>query len=69
MTVCCLTYSAQYWTYPVDRRRAQMAALQAAASGDDDSDCEEASVVALAAEADGLNQALLTGNRLARSEA
>jgi len=69
MTVCCLTYSALYWTYPVDRRRAQMAALQAAASGDDDSDCEEASVVALAAEADGLNQALLTGNRLARSEA
>ena len=68
MTVCCLTYSALYWTYPADRQRAQIAALQAAEE-DQDYDCEEASVVALAAEADGLNQALLTGNRLARSEA
>jgi len=55
--ICCLTYTTMYWTYPADRRRAQMAALQAA-SEDQDDDCE-ASVVAHAAAADGLDQALL----------
>ena len=57
MTVCCLTYTALYWTYPADRQHAQTAALQAAA-GDQDCDCE-ASLVAHAAGAEGLNQALL----------
>ncbi|KAL6648539.1 hypothetical protein ACP70R_012763 [Stipagrostis hirtigluma subsp. patula] len=51
MTVCCLTYSLLYWTYPADRQRA----LQAA-SGDQEVDCE-ATVTA----ADGLNQPLLPG--------
>jgi MFS family permease len=57
IAVCCLTYSALYWTYPADRQRAQVAALQAAQE-DKDWDCE-ASVVANATTADGLNQALL----------
>jgi len=57
--ICCLTYTALYWTYPADKRRAQMAALQAA-SEDQDDDCE-ASVAAHAAAADGLDQALLPG--------
>jgi hypothetical protein len=57
IAVCCLTYSALYWTYPADRQRAQVAALQAAEE-DKDWDCE-ASVVANATPADGLNQALL----------
>ncbi|RLN15480.1 hypothetical protein C2845_PM02G32950 [Panicum miliaceum] len=61
VTICCLTYTALYWTYPADRRRAQMAALQAA-SEDQYDDCE-ASVVAHAAAADGLDQALLPGTR------
>ncbi|TVU47869.1 hypothetical protein EJB05_07485, partial [Eragrostis curvula] len=56
-TICCLTYSALYWTYPADRQRAQMEALQAASEGLD-GDCE-ASSVATAAATDGLNQALL----------
>lgn len=59
ITVCCLTYSALYWTYPADRQRAQMAALQKA-SGEEDHDYE-ASLPAIAATVDdGLNQALLT---------
>nr|CAB3501535.1 unnamed protein product [Digitaria exilis] len=65
IAICCLTYSALYWTYPVDRERAQMAVLQGAA---DDQDCDcEASVVANATAVDGLNQALLTGNRAENS--
>ena len=59
MAICCLTYTALYWTYPADKRRAQMAALQAASEVQDD-DCE-ASVAAHAAAADGLDQALLPG--------
>ncbi|TVU47865.1 hypothetical protein EJB05_07481, partial [Eragrostis curvula] len=39
ISICCLTYSALYWTYPADRERAQMAALQKV-SGDQDHDCE-----------------------------
>ncbi|CAO2161932.1 unnamed protein product [Urochloa humidicola] len=65
ITVCCLTYSALYWTYPVDRQRAKMAALQAA---EEDQDCDcDASVVANPTAADDLNQALLPGNRVANS--
>ncbi|RCV45829.1 hypothetical protein SETIT_9G485000v2 [Setaria italica] len=66
ITVCCLTYSALYWTYPADRQRAQMAALQAAAE-DQDCDCEASVVANATTAADGLNQALLTGNREANS--
>ncbi|KAL6645119.1 hypothetical protein ACP70R_016727 [Stipagrostis hirtigluma subsp. patula] len=51
MTVCCLTYSLLYWTYPADRHRA----LQAA-SGDQEVDCK-----ANATAADSLNQPLLWG--------
>jgi len=44
-TICCLAYSALYWTYPADRRRARMAAAALAlqeASGDQKKDgCEE----------------------------
>ena len=66
ITVCCLTYSALYWTYPADRQLAQIAALQAAEE-DQDYDCE-ASAVANATAADGLNQALLLhGSRVANS--
>ncbi|CAO2198510.1 unnamed protein product [Urochloa humidicola] len=63
ITVCCLTYSALYWTYPADRQRAKMAAMQPA---EEDCDCE-ASVVANTTAADGLNQVLLPGNRVANS--
>ncbi|GJN30753.1 hypothetical protein PR202_gb19088 [Eleusine coracana subsp. coracana] len=45
VTICCLTYSALYWTYPEDRRRAQMDALQAEAE-EQDGDCESTSSVA-----------------------
>jgi hypothetical protein len=62
ITVCCLTYSGMYWTYPVDRQRAQMAALQAAGE-DQECDCEASVVANATTEADGLNRALLTGNR------
>ncbi|CAN6313546.1 unnamed protein product [Urochloa humidicola] len=65
ISVCCLTYSALYWTYAADRRRAKIAALQAAAE-DQDCDCE-ASVAANATAADGLIQALLPGNGVANS--
>ncbi|TVU47864.1 hypothetical protein EJB05_07480, partial [Eragrostis curvula] len=57
-TICCLTYTAMYWTYPVDRQRAQMEALQAGSSEDHDVDCEASSVTTVTA-TDGLNQALL----------
>ncbi|CAN6320877.1 unnamed protein product [Urochloa humidicola] len=67
ITVCCLTYSALYWTYPADRQRAKMAALQAAAgTGNQDRD-SEANVFANATADDGLGQALLPGNRVANS--
>jgi hypothetical protein len=46
VAVCCLAYTGLYWTYPADRQHAQTAALQA-------------SLVAHAAGAEGLNQALL----------
>ncbi|CAN6307471.1 unnamed protein product [Urochloa humidicola] len=68
ITVCCLTYSALYWTYPADRQRAKMAAVQVAAE-DQDRDCE-ASVVAnakLPMPAEGLNQPLLPGDRVVNS--
>ncbi|KAL6867574.1 hypothetical protein ACP4OV_015598 [Aristida adscensionis] len=59
ISVCCLAYTLLYGTYPVDRRRAQVAALQAAS---DDQDCDhETSGAAIAVAADGLNQALLPG--------
>jgi hypothetical protein len=61
IAVCCLTYTALYWTYPADRQRAQMASLQAAA-GDHDCDCE-ATLVAHAAGVEGMNQTLLAGTR------
>ncbi|KAL6858857.1 hypothetical protein ACP4OV_017859 [Aristida adscensionis] len=59
--ICCLTYPALYWTYPADRRRARMAALQlqeASAHGDCD---HEAAGSPAATAADSLNQALLPG--------
>ncbi|CAL4913348.1 unnamed protein product [Urochloa decumbens] len=66
ITVCCLTYSALYWTYPADRQRAKMAAPQAAAENQEDFD-REASAGANATAADGLNQALLPRNGVANS--
>ncbi|KAF8673804.1 hypothetical protein HU200_048560 [Digitaria exilis] len=45
--ICCLMYTALYWTYPKDKQRAQMAALQ-----DQDGD-GEASVVDDASAAHG----------------
>lgn len=60
VTVCCLTYTALYWTYPEDRRRARMDALQVA-SAEHNGDCE-ASSVGTATAADALNQALLDRN-------
>ncbi|GJN08598.1 hypothetical protein PR202_ga26537 [Eleusine coracana subsp. coracana] len=59
ITVCCLTYSALYWTYPADRQRAQTMAALHTASEEQDGDCE-ACLPAIATAADGLNQALLT---------
>ncbi|CAL5090751.1 unnamed protein product [Urochloa decumbens] len=57
-TICCLTYSALYWTYPADRRRARMMAAAAAPSVDGGKNCGcEASGHA---PHDGLNQALLS---------
>ncbi|CAL5080615.1 unnamed protein product [Urochloa decumbens] len=57
-TICCLTYSALYWTYPADRRRARMMAAAAAPSVDGGKNCDcEASGPA---PHDGLNQALLS---------
>ncbi|KAG2584924.1 hypothetical protein PVAP13_6KG367000, partial [Panicum virgatum] len=38
-TICCLAYSALYWTYPADRRRARMA-LQEAPGDQKNYDCE-----------------------------
>ena len=43
-TICCLVYSALYWTYPADRRHARMAAAALALqeAGDQKKDgCEE----------------------------
>jgi hypothetical protein len=43
-TICCLTYSALYWTYPADRRRARarmMAASLPEASGGNEKNCWE----------------------------
>ncbi|CAL4929887.1 unnamed protein product [Urochloa decumbens] len=43
ITVLCLTSIALYWTYPADKKRAQMAALQAAAAAEEQAgDCEVA---------------------------
>lgn len=61
ITICCLTYTALYWTYPADRQHARTAALQEAAE-DQECDCE-ASLVAHDTEAEVLNQALLDGTR------
>ncbi|KAF8712031.1 hypothetical protein HU200_028861 [Digitaria exilis] len=64
-TICCLTYSAMYWTYPADRRRTQMmaAAMPEVSSGDDEN-CGEtggrAAVASSLADDEGLNQALLS---------
>ncbi|KAK3147942.1 hypothetical protein QOZ80_3BG0288640 [Eleusine coracana subsp. coracana] len=58
ITVCCLTYSALYWTYPADRQRAQTMASLHKASGDQDGDCE-ANLPSLAVATDSLNQPLL----------
>nr|CAB3456818.1 unnamed protein product [Digitaria exilis] len=56
-TICCLTYSALYWTYPADRRRARMME----ASGGDEDCCETDGLpVASSSADDGLNQALLS---------
>ncbi|GJN08599.1 hypothetical protein PR202_ga26538 [Eleusine coracana subsp. coracana] len=60
VTICCLTYSALYCTYPEDRRRAQMDALQAEGE-EQGGDCESRSSVATATAAASLNQALLHG--------
>ncbi|CAN6320880.1 unnamed protein product [Urochloa humidicola] len=57
ITICCLAYTALYWTYPADRQRAQMAALQAASVEERDGDGE----VAQATAADCLDQPLLLG--------
>ncbi|CAL4929889.1 unnamed protein product [Urochloa decumbens] len=57
ITICCLLYIALYRTYPADRQRAQMAALQAASAVEQDGDCE----VAHATAADSSNQPLLAG--------
>ncbi|CAN6223943.1 unnamed protein product [Urochloa humidicola] len=62
VTICCLTYTAVYWTYPADRQHARMMAAVTAAQQeafvDDRKNCGcEASGPA----ADyGLNQALLS---------
>ncbi|CAL4913346.1 unnamed protein product [Urochloa decumbens] len=57
ITICCLMYIALYRTYPADRQRAQMAALQAASAEEQDRDCE----VAHATAADSSDQPLLAG--------
>jgi hypothetical protein len=62
-TICCLTYSALYWTYPADRRRAQMvaAALPEASGGDKRNCCETGEpAVGSSSPNDGLNQALIS---------
>ncbi|CAN6295944.1 unnamed protein product [Urochloa humidicola] len=46
VTICCLAYTALYWTYAADRQRAQMAALQAASAEEQDGDCELADATA-----------------------
>jgi len=59
-TICCLAYSALYWTYPADRRRARMAAAGLAleeASGDQKNYGCEASGPA---DDDGFKQPLLS---------
>ena len=59
-TICCLVYSALYWTYPADRRRARMAAAALAlqeASGDQKNYGCEASG---SADDDGFKQPLLS---------
>ncbi|PUZ70065.1 hypothetical protein GQ55_2G194800 [Panicum hallii var. hallii] len=59
-TICCLTYSAMYWTYPADRGRARMI-LQEASGGDRENSGFEASGPCVASAADdGFNQALLS---------
>ena len=59
-TICCLVYSALYWTYAADRRRARMAAAGLAleeASGDQKNYGCEASG---SADDDGFKQPLLS---------
>ncbi|KAL6619274.1 hypothetical protein ACP70R_034413 [Stipagrostis hirtigluma subsp. patula] len=61
--ICCLTYAALYWTYPVDRERARMAVPQLPEASVHQ-DCDyEATGAAVAPAADHLNQALLIGPR------
>ncbi|XP_025804591.1 uncharacterized protein LOC112883507 [Panicum hallii] len=58
-TICCVAYSALYWTYPADRKRARMAAdalaLQEAPGDKKNYGCE-----ASEAAADGFKQPLLS---------
>ncbi|KAL6905835.1 hypothetical protein ACP4OV_003436 [Aristida adscensionis] len=61
-TVCCVAYTALYWTYPADRQRARMAAALPPPGGQG-CDCEAVSGAAIASTAadSSLNQALLHG--------
>ena len=54
-TICCLAYSALYWTYPADRRRARMA-LQEAPGDQKNYGCEASGPAD-----DGFKQPLLSG--------
>lgn len=62
--VCCLAYSALYWTYRADRQRAQMmaAALPEASGSADKKCCETGGQDASSLPDDGLDQALLSVN-------
>jgi len=54
-TICCLAYSALYWIYPADRRRARMA-LQEAPGDQKNYGCEASGPAD-----DGFKQPLLSG--------
>ena len=59
-SICCLAYSALYWTYPADRRRARMAAaglaLEEALGDQKNYGCEASGP----ADDDGFKQPLLS---------
>jgi hypothetical protein len=59
IAICCITYSLLYWTYPADRRRAQMAADLVAVENHDYEDGSAGT----STQVDGLNQALLATRR------
>nr|XP_051230841.1 uncharacterized protein LOC127349094 [Lolium perenne] len=59
IAICCITYSLLNWTYPADRRRAQMAADLVAVENHDYEDGSAGT----STQVDGLNQALLATRR------